>query len=125
MAGPFSASVLHHEGLLCMPVIASPVLLFHILSRHPCKQLLCDHPLGLRVNKQQQVVCPRESESCEVAHVDFGNGLGAVYIRNSRLPKRWSTSRWAFCSIFKVPWENNPNLEFLHQPNSYSGEKVK
>ena len=121
----FSGSVPHHEGLLHMPVIASPVLLFHFLFRHPCKQLLCGHPLGLRLNKQQHGVCPRESESCEVAHIDFGSGHGAVYARNSRLPKRWSTSRWAFCSIFKVLWKNKPNLEFFHQPNSYSGEKVK
>lgn len=43
---------------------------------HPYKQLPFGPTLGLRVNKQQHIVWPQESESCKEAHGDFGSRLG-------------------------------------------------
>lgn len=34
------------------------------------------HPLGLRVNKQQHIVCSQKSESWEEVHIEFGSKHG-------------------------------------------------
>lgn len=108
-----------------MHVYDCPTLLLHFLFTHPCKQLPLGYALGLRVNKQQHIVCPQESESWEEAHVGFGSGLGAIYAWNSRPSKSRSTPGGHFVVLsLKCCGKIISNLEFLYQPTCYS-VKVK